>query len=157
MIIPLREEYIVECAQIMADNSLWQSYNVTRSKAEAQFRKGLSDQDARILVSLKEQQIAGFIWYYTQGTFYQGAYIRLIGIHPKHQSKGIGADLMNTAEVDIVNITPHIFLLTSDFNEDAQRFYHRLGYENIGEVPNFAKDGISEMIFYKRLNQRKDG
>lgn len=157
MIVPLQAEYIVSCARIMTDNTLWQRYDVTQSQAEEQISQGLASSDARILVALEEETITGFIWYYTKGTFHHGAYIRLIGIHPEHQRKGIGAKLMKSAEADIATVTPHIFLLASDFNENAHRFYHRLGYENIGTVPNFAKDGISEMIFYKILNQRKDG
>lgn len=157
MIVPLQAEYIVDCARIMTDNTLWQSYDVTQSQAEEQISKGLASSDARILVSLEEQIVMGFIWYYTKGTFHRGAYIRLIGIHHEHHRKGIGSKLMNVAESDIVTYTPHIFLLSSDFNEDAHRFYQRLGYETIGTLPNFAKDGISEVIFYKTLNQRKDG
>jgi ribosomal protein S18 acetylase RimI-like enzyme len=44
-----------------------------------------------------------------------------------------------------------VFLLTSDFNEDAQAFYRRLGYQQVGAIPDYVVPGITELIFYKRL------
>jgi len=156
MIVPLRAEDVADCAYIMSENTLWQTYDVTQAAAEAQLHDGLSSADARIMVARTDQSVKGFIWYYTKGTFHRGAYIRLIGVHPYHQGEGIGTQLMNVAEADIVTYTRHIFLLSSDFNQDAHRFYHRLGYNAIGALPNFAKEGISEMIFLKTLEQRKE-
>ncbi|GAB5493089.1 MAG: hypothetical protein Phog2KO_33040 [Phototrophicaceae bacterium] len=151
MIVLLRAEHIADCARIMTENTLWQNYDVTQADAEAQLRSGLTSYDARILVQLEKEVVTGFIWYYIKGTFHRGAYIRLIGIHPDFQGKGIGTHLMTVAEADIMTTTRDVFLLSSDFNEDAHRFYHRLGYNSVGELADFAKEGITETIFLKRL------
>ncbi|MEL6406266.1 MAG: GNAT family N-acetyltransferase [Chloroflexota bacterium] len=155
MIVPLREEHILPCAQIMAGNHLWKHYCVTLSSAETLFDEGFNAQDAQIYVSLNDDTVRGFIWYYLQGTFHNGGYIRLLGVHTDYQGQGIGAQLLQSAEKNIVTHTPHLFLLASDFNHRAHQFYNRLGYDIIGECPNFAQGGTSEMIFYKRLTAEK--
>lgn len=157
MIAPLSQEHIVECARIMAENPVWQRYHVTQSGAESQFKDGLDSPEAHIVVSLDDDKglVTGFIWYYLEGTFYKGGYIRLIGVHPDYQGQGLGAELMKVAETHIVTQTPHLFLLSSDFNKQAHQFYNRLGYRIIGELADFAQDGISEMVFYNRLVQEK--
>lgn len=155
MIVPLREEHIMPCAYIMADIPLWQHYHVTLSSADSLFRQGFNAQEAQIHVSLDNDTVTGFIWYYLRGTFHHGGYIRLVGVHPDYHGQGIGTQLIQSAETSIVTHTPHLFLLSSDFNQQAHQFYNRLGYNIIGECPNFAQDGTSEMIFYKRLTSEK--
>lgn len=151
MIVPLQDKHVEACAHIMSENYLWQRYSVTLATAETLFREGLNTQEAQIYVSLDNDTITGFIWYYLRGTFHHGGYIRLIGVHPDYHGQGIGTQLMQSAETSIMIHTPHLFLLSSHFNQQAHLFYNRLGYDLIGECPNFAQDGISEMIFYKRL------
>jgi ribosomal protein S18 acetylase RimI-like enzyme len=45
--------------------------------------------------------------------------------------------------------TPNVFLMVSDFNAAARRFYERLGYLAIGEVPEFLVAGRSEILMRK--------
>jgi ribosomal-protein-alanine N-acetyltransferase len=42
-------------------------------------------------------------------------------------------------------------LLCSDFNTEAQRFYRRAGYEQVGALPDYVVPGVAELIFRKRL------
>ena len=43
-----------------------------------------------------------------------------------------------------------MFLLVSDFNTDAQQFYQRLGYRQVGKLDDYVVPGVSELIFWKR-------
>jgi len=43
------------------------------------------------------------------------------------------------------------FLLVSDFNHDAQRFYVRHGYIRVGRIPGLVHADIDEEIYWKRL------
>jgi hypothetical protein len=45
----------------------------------------------------------------------------------------------------------HVFLLVTDSNSSAQRFYRRLGYTHIGAIPDYVVPGITELIFFKKL------
>lgn len=156
MIVPLRDEHIRECASIMVNNALWQHYGVTQADAVTQFGNGLVDDTVHIDISLHQQTVTGFVWYYNRGTFHVGGYIRLIAVHPNYQNQGIGTHLIEAAEASIAQHSDYIFLLSSDFNRAAHRLYHRLGYQAVGSLPDFAKQGIAELIFMKTLNRRKD-
>ncbi len=43
-----------------------------------------------------------------------------------------------------------MFLLVSDFNTDAQRFYERLGYRQVGQLDDYVVRGVSELIYWKK-------
>jgi ribosomal protein S18 acetylase RimI-like enzyme len=56
---------------------------------------------------------------------------------------------MAYAERKIFARGPNVFLMVSAFNAGAQAFYKRLGYTEIGAVPNYAIRGITERLFRK--------
>lgn len=148
---PLTAEDVAPCAEIMVHNDLWQRHGITRDMALIRFENGLLDETARIQVGQLRGKVAGFIWYYLRGTFYSGAYIRLVGVDKAYQGQGLGRMLMKHAEQDVQPVANQIFLLVSDFNESAQVFYQRLGYTSIGAIPDFVTSGVSEIIYWKRF------
>jgi ribosomal protein S18 acetylase RimI-like enzyme len=95
-------------------------------------------------------RITGFIWYETHGAFARSGYISLIGVQPGLYGQGIGQDLMAHAERDMFSVVNDVFLLVSDFNEAAQRFYQSLGYHQVGSIPDYVLSGVAELIYHKR-------
>ena len=152
-ITPFEKHHAEACAHIMASNPLWQRYNVTEEKALRLFMSSPNDEAARIDVALlDEDEPVGFIWYYIRGTFFSGGYIRLVGVSIDHKRLGIGTALMDIAETTISQHTPDTFLLASDFNTAAHAFYRQRGYQHVGQLPDFAMHGITELIFWKRTS-----
>jgi ribosomal protein S18 acetylase RimI-like enzyme len=135
------------CAQIMAENSLWQRYGVTAESAMKRLSSGLEN-DATILVA-QDQNVVGFLWYVQKGAFQRSGYVMLIGVAPEAQSLGVGAQLMDEAERIMFTTSRDVILLVSDFNLSAQRFYKRRGYYQIGAIPDYVLPGITELIFRK--------
>lgn len=147
---PLHPSDIPACVQILLDNPLWAQYGITEEKAAAMFRRALTE-NAAILVARVGEEIAGFIWYTPRGAWDRSGYIRLIGVAPRFQGRKIGEQLMAAAEAHMSASVGDIFLLVTDSNTAAQRFYHRLGYRQVGAIPGYIQPGITELIFHKKL------
>ncbi len=86
-----------------------------------------------------------------RGAFGRSPYLRLIGVRPDCTDLGIGAALLAAVEDQARAISNDVFLLVSDFNADAQRFYRRHGYEQIGAIPGYVLPDVTEFLMRKRL------
>lgn len=142
---------IPACAHLMAESPLWQRYQVTETAAAQRFEQGLAQQ-AEIMVAELSGEVAGFIWFVRKGAFGRSGYIMLIGVQANQRSQGIGQKLVEAVEERMFAVVSDIFLLVSDFNEPAQRFYQRLGYHQVGSIPNYILTGVAELIYHKRKN-----
>ncbi|MFN8490093.1 MAG: GNAT family N-acetyltransferase [Caldilineaceae bacterium] len=136
-------------AQLMATTPLWQRYNVTETSAAQRLRNGF-EQQATILVAEIDGAPVGFIWYVLKGAFNRSGYVMLIGVRADQRSQGVGQALMQAAEAAVFAEVNDLFLLVSDFNQAAQAFYQRLGYQQVGAIPDYVMPGITELIFHKR-------
>jgi len=56
---------------------------------------------------------------------------------------------MRFVEQRILRDTPNVFLCVSSFNDGAQRFYGRLGYEVVGELRDLIVPGHAEILMRK--------
>ena len=144
---------VPQIAQWMATVPLWQRYNLTVEVATKQFQKAMMEQALIIVIEVDEQpEIAGFAWYVRQGAFARSPYLKQIGIHPKLTGMGIGGQLLTYIEEDCKRFSDELFLLVSDFNIDAQKFYERHGYAHIGTIPNYVLANVAELIYHKHLD-----
>ncbi|WP_165613355.1 GNAT family N-acetyltransferase [Desulfotruncus arcticus] len=72
-----------------------------------------------------------------------------MAVKQQYRGQGIGTALLNYFEkIGFTNAT-RVFILVSDFNQRAQQLYNRLGYTNVGLIPNLFKEGVSEHILMK--------
>jgi hypothetical protein len=76
-------------------------------------------------------------------------YISGLAVKHEFRNRGIGAQLMKTAEQRIFRESPNVFLCVSSFNQDAKRFYERMGYHVVGELREFAIANHSEILMRK--------
>jgi len=67
----------------------------------------------------------------------------------------VGAALLRSAEDAALKINPELFLLVSDFNVDAQRFYQRQGYQQIGAIPGYVLPDVTELLYWKQLRSHE--
>ncbi len=135
-------------ARWMIELPLWQRYGVTEAGMIDQFTAALRGDDL-LLVTGETDPIA-FAWCLRGGAFGRSDYLRLIGVRPDFAGQGIGAALLT--EIETQAKSRDLFLLTSDFNEGAQRFYRRMGYTQIGAIPGYVVPDVTELIFRKQLH-----
>lgn len=134
----------------MVETPLWQRYHLTTAKAILQFEEGLERGDWLITADGKSPA-CGFGWGIPRGTFGRSPYLRLIGVRPDLTGSGLGALLLGEIERRAAEVASDLFLLVSDFNEGAQRFYKKHGFEAIGAIPGYVLPDVTELIFRKTL------
>ncbi len=149
VIRPISLADIPDCARWVAETPLWQRYGVTETSFRERLKDGLAD-GSTIYVAERAAQVVGFIWFVERGAFNRSGYVQLIGVRPTERSQGVGRALMQFAEKEMLAHTRDVFLLVSDFNVAARRFYQRLGYQQVGILPDYVVRGICELIFWKR-------
>lgn len=93
----------------------------------------------------------GVLWFFPTGNFAMGGYLRLIAMAPGSTAKGAGAQLLAEFERQVGAQSRHAFLLVSDFNVDAHRFYEKHGYVKVGALPKLVRPDVDELIYWKRL------
>ena len=143
------------CARIMAENPLWQRYGVTLASARERLDGAVAAGET-IFVAELAGEVMGFVLCVERGAFARSGYIPLIGVHPDAAGQGVGRALMDRAEAFLAQTSPDVFLLTSDFNQAAQRFYQRRGYQQVGALPDYVLPGVTELILWKRVGENAD-
>ena len=97
------------------------------------------------------QRARGLAWFLREGTLALGGYLKLIAMLPGAEGKGAGALLLAAFEAEVSKRSAHAFLLVSDFNDGAQRFYERHGYARVGPLPGLVLPDVAEVLYWKRL------
>ena len=150
---PMQFGDVEVCATIMATTPLWIMYGVTQTSALARLQEAIkSNADLFVAVDLNAPSLAlGFIWTTKYGAFDRSGYIPLLAMNSAQRNHGIGRLLIEAAETFLGQTAADIFLLCSAINYDAQRFYARQGYTQIGHLSDYIKPGITELIYRKQL------
>ncbi len=149
---PMTTKDIAIVVHWMIHVPLWQRYGVRAAAAKAQFEEGVQRHDILLVSDAgPEKRACGFTWCLPEGAFGLSPYLRLIGVQPGLNSSGMGSALLEATERAAAQSSKDMFLLVSDFNVDAQRFYRRHGYEQIGHIPGYVLPDVAELIFRKRL------
>jgi len=145
---PLGEADVEACAAIIAELPLWREYAVTAREARAAFRLAAGGA-AEVLVADDGGRVVGFVEYLVRGTFGHSGYVWAIGVAADAQGRGVGGRLMDAAEAAIFAAGPNVFLLVNARNDGARRFYERRGYRRIGELDDYVRPGLTEIIYRK--------
>jgi ribosomal protein S18 acetylase RimI-like enzyme len=81
--------------------------------------------------------------------FLLGDYLELLGVAGWARRQGIGGLLLTHIEQLVFSRTKNLFACVSDFNAAARAFYKRMGYQEIGPIPNFLTPGSAEIFLRK--------
>ena len=154
----MRPDEAPALAAAVADQPLLVRYGVTRdglarslSHALVAGEGLLVGEDQSIGEGRATDRLLGFAWYLPQGGFGLGGYLKLIALAPGAESRGLGRALLTAVEQAASAHSAHLFLLVSDFNLAAQRFYERAGYARSGALPGLVLPDVTELIYHRRL------
>lgn len=146
VIRPARSSRDIErSAAIMAGTEPW----ITLGFGYDALLRSLERPTTEVRVGLLGGEVVGIVAILMEGAL--TGYIGSLAVASGWRGRGIGADLLRHAEGFIFRSRPNVFLCVSSFNEGAQRFYARCGYERIGEIRDYLVRGHSEYIMRKTL------
>lgn len=129
---------------------LMQRYGRTEAAMAADFRAAYERGEC-LFVWDSGKGAEGILWFFPTGTLAMGGYLRLIAMVPGSSSHGAGAKLLAEFEAQVGASSRHAFLLVSDFNVDAHRFYEKHGYTKVGAIPKLVRPDVDELVYWKRL------
>jgi ribosomal protein S18 acetylase RimI-like enzyme len=149
--MPVRAAQLTDVAPLareLAPLPLLVRYGNTRDGLEHKLRTALSRGEE--LWVYEDKEPVGLAWCAFGAGFALGGYLRLIAVGPRAQAKGAGSALLEAFETSTFAKGAHAFLLVSDFNTQAQRFYERHGYTRVGAIPRMVLPDVDELIYWKR-------
>lgn len=133
------------CARLMAGSEPW----ITLRRGLDGCRAALRRPGSELFVARERGSPAGFILIHPYGLA-GSPYIASVAVAEDARGKGIGSQLVAFAERQMAG-RRFIFLCVSSFNRRAQELYRRLGYERVGEIPDYIIEGHSELLLCKKL------
>lgn len=148
---PMVSEDIPTIARWIAAIPLWQRYDYSAEAAQRGLEQALARADLLLTADVGDACACGLAWCVPRGAFGRSCYLRLLGVQSGLHSAGLGATLLGAAEREAARSADDLVLLVSDFNADAQRFYQRQGYRQVGAIPGYVLPDVTELIFWKRL------
>jgi len=137
------EPEIEACACLMAASDPWLKLGISHEAC----KRMLSDASRETWAAVVDGSLAGCCVLLMQGPF--KGYIQSIMVAPDMRSHGVGAQLLAFIEERVFKETPNLFLCVSSFNQRAQQFYTRAGYEVIGVLKDFLVQGHDEILMRK--------
>ena len=130
------------CAYLMSISEPWLTLGRDYAACLESLRK-----PAEHYVADDDGEVRGFIVVMMQGALV--GYIRIVCIDPDVRGHGLGSQLVAFAEERIFRESPNVWLFVTSFNTRARGLYERLGYQLIGEVPDYIVRGCSELLMRK--------
>jgi ribosomal protein S18 acetylase RimI-like enzyme len=137
------EDEVHACAEMMSSSEPW----LTLGRTYEQAVKILTSPTREVYVGLIDGRPVAFVVLIMQGAFV--GFVQTLAVKPALRGRGIGEALMRFAEERILRDAPNVFLCVSSFNDGAQTFYRRLGYEVVGELTDMLIRGESEILMRK--------
>jgi len=131
------------CAEILAGSEPW----ITLGMSADHLINTLNDPLNEVFAAFVKDALVGSIIIQTRGAF--SGYLKSIAVKPDWRGKKLGEKMMSFIEKEIFSTCANLFLCVSSFNQDAQRFYQKLGYEKIGVLKNYLVEGHDEILMRK--------
>ncbi len=137
----------VDCVNCIKGSLLWNAYFKNNSNPDL-IKEAIKRKELYGAYN-KNDKCIGIMGVIEKGCFGSFNYLSLLSVNSRYRNKGIGKILLDKFEnIGFVN-TDRVFVLCSDFNEDAQRFYLKNGYTECGKIKSLFKREIDEYLFVK--------
>ena len=143
------EQHLKDCMDALCRSVLGEKYFSSPGSAENAILEGI--RQGNLYVVLIGEACIGFAYIIPKGAFHSFPYLHIIAIKEEYRGQGVGKALLDYSEWIASEVADKIFLVVSDYNPEAKRFYERNSYQQLGEIPNLYRPGITEYLMTKNL------
>lgn len=137
-----------DCEESLLNSELGQRYFPNVESASKAVVEGLTQET--LYIASNHDSCVGFIYYIPAGAFHNFPYIHLVSVKKEYRGKGIGTKMITFLEEMVFEEADKLFLVVADFNPAAKRFYEKIGYQQVGEIPDLYRVGITEYLMMKK-------
>lgn len=141
-------DYIDDCEEALVNSELGLRYFSKEGSARKALKDGFAKDEIYIAIDVN-YNCTGFIWIILNGMFHSFPYLHIIAVKKDNQKLGIGKKLLKFFEDICFKDCAKLFLVVADFNTEAKKLYERIGYIELGAVPNLYREGITEYLMMK--------
>ena len=145
------EQHLKDCKDALCRSVLGEKYFSSPGSAENAILEGILQ--GNLYVAYIGEECVGFTIIIPKGAFHSFPYLHIIAVKEEYRNKGIGKALLDYSEKIAYEMADKFFLVVADYNPDAKRFYERNGYQQVGEIPNLYRPGITEYMMAKDLKK----
>ena len=147
------EEHLKDCKDALCQSKLGEKYFSSPGSVENAILEGI--RQGNLYVAFIGEECIGFTYIIPKGAFHSFPYLHIIAVKEEYRDRGIGKVLLDYSERIASGMADKIFLVVADYNAEAKRFYQRNGYQQVGEIPNLYRPGITEYLMAKNLKNDK--
>lgn len=137
----------------LPDLPLMVRYGMSAERTRQNLSAALATGDLLLTADSGDLQACGLAWCMPRGMFGRSPYLRLLAVRAGLSGGGIGSALLQALEERLIGQHNWLFLLVTEDNVAAQRFYARHGYGQIGAISGYVLPEVVECLFAKRLTQ----
>ena len=145
------EQYLKDCVDALCHSALGEKYFSSPGSAENAILEGI--RQGNLYVALIGKECVGFTYIIPKGAFHSFPYLHIIAVKEEYRDRGIGKALLDYSEQIAFEMADKLFLVVADYNPDAKRFYERNGYQQVGEIADLYRPGITEHMMVKNLKK----
>lgn len=155
MSLPIRRiesaEEILECATFMATANPWNRLRFTVEQCRAH----LAHPAVEVHGTIGERnEIEGFLASMALGVGFEPL-LEYICVREGIRGRGVGTLLIDFFETSLFPSADNLYVFVSDINPDAARLYSRLGYTQVGALPNYNLPMQTEFLLRKTRRPRQ--
>ena len=147
------EKHVIPCVKILQSTEIGTVYFSNYKKTVDLLFHAFAQQE--LFIALKDNEdCLGFMYFIPKGVFGSYPYLHIIAVKEEWRNHGIGRQLIKYFEENSSHYSStKCFLTVDDFNPQAKKLYESLGYQCVGELKDFYKNGITSYIMMKATSR----
>lgn len=142
---PMAAEDRAAVIELLTDSDPWKQLGYQGKDWDSYFTPLPHGRDSYVLD--QNGRVTGIV--VVRQKFLLGDYLELFGVADWARGKGLGGRLLAHVEAVVFARGKNLFACVSDFNDQGRKFYAKLGYQEIGPMPNLLIPGSAEILLRK--------